>query len=77
MSNCLPHDKFSSMDDFQMIVASSYDNAELSCLRRFIVDWHSEAWQDCHHSRAFAVIWRTGQFDALEARCEELVNGTP
>lgn len=63
------------MSQFHEIIAESWSNAETSALRRFIVDWHvAMKWPVDKTSIAFAVIWASGQFDALEARCEEMVN---
>lgn len=63
------------MSDFHAIIAESFDNAETSALRRFVVDWYyAKVWSRTWHNMAFAVMWQNGSFDALEARCEEMAN---
>lgn len=62
------------MSDFHAITAQSFDHREVHSLRRRIVDWHAYAWNGDYYDRRFAAMWKSGQFDNLEARCEEFVN---
>lgn len=65
------------MSKFHEIIAQSFTNREISDLRRSVLNWYYiELWDVNPDNVAFAHMWRTGQFDALEAFCEELMNGS-
>lgn len=65
------------MSNFHEIIAQSFTNAEISVLRRSVVSWYYiEVWNVNPDNVKFAHLWQTGYFDALEARCEEFVNGS-
>lgn len=64
------------MSNFHEIVAHSFTNREISKFRRDVVSWYAdEHWAASDCNWEFARIWLTGALDAVEARCEEFVNG--
>lgn len=62
------------MSEFHEIIAESFEHADTSALRQYMVDWYlAKEWPRNRTNLVFASMWANGQFDSLEARCGELI----